>query len=108
MGEDCIVCFEKIEKLTDAKILTCGHYFHLDCWTNYLFDGNDSKRFTDTWRKCPLCRQLSRQKRRKKGSSKNVKGVKVYQTKLAQFQNNDGERVVKNVLRTDKFMIFNV
>ena len=43
--EECIICTEKLE---NARVLKCNHYFHLVCLTQWIEAGNYN---------CPLCRK---------------------------------------------------
>ena len=44
--EECIICTENISK---AKQLTCGHFFHLICISQWLEKGHNT---------CPVCRSI--------------------------------------------------
>ena len=44
-NEECIICTDKLE---NARMLKCNHYFHLVCLTQWIEAGNYN---------CPLCRK---------------------------------------------------
>ena len=48
--EECIICTENITK---AKQLTCGHFFHLICISQWLEKGHNT---------CPVCRSIIKYK----------------------------------------------
>ena len=69
VGVDCALCLESVDSVQEAKILGCGHVFHLDCWNNYLGHQNLDP-FAANYRTCPLCRQIVRQSRKNKSQSR--------------------------------------
>ena len=52
INEECAICLELLEN--EVCYLSCSHFFHLDCLTNWINKNNQNK----TPIKCPLCNSL--------------------------------------------------
>ena len=76
--EECIICTENINK---AKQLSCGHFFHLICISQWLEKGHNT---------CPVCRSIIKFKNidKKKENRNNNNNQNNSNSNNIQNQNN--------------------
>ena len=88
--EECIICTENINK---AKQLSCGHFFHLICISQWLEKGHNT---------CPVCRStikyknLSEKKNRRENRNINNNNFNQNNENIINNQNNNTNNIPNN------------
>ena len=85
--EECIICTENIRK---AKQLSCGHFFHLICISQWLEKGHNT---------CPICRSIIKYKntseKNRRENRNNINNNQNNQN-IINNQNNNGNNIPNN------------
>jgi len=102
MGNECVICFEKMGNENKYKIAECRHEFHSECLLSYFRVSNNTN--------CPLCRNVRatsdnlkiilNHARRKNANKKILSEVKKYR-KLQQLV-KESEKELKEFKETHK------
>ena len=85
--EECIICTENIRK---AKQLSCGHFFHLICISQWLEKGHNT---------CPICRSIIKYKntseKNRRENRNNINNNQNNQN-IINNQNNNSNNIPNN------------